>query len=74
MDATLSNQALQPSSRYSSQKGSERRKMGELEAAGNGREWIVDYINWYGGKWEAREDAPGRPGVQNLDYQGSEGE
>ena len=48
--------------------------MGKLEMAGNGREWIVDNINWYGVKWEAREDAPGRPGVQNLDYIGSEGE
>jgi hypothetical protein len=73
MYVLLSNQALRPSSGYSGRKGSERRKMGELEAAGNGREWIVDNINWYGGKREAREDAPGRPGVQNLDYGGKGG-
>jgi hypothetical protein len=72
--APLSNQELRPSFRNSGRKGSERRQMGELESAGNGREWIVDNINWYGEKREAREDAPGRPGAQNLDYQGSEGE
>jgi hypothetical protein len=48
--------------------------MGKLEAARNSREWIIDNINWYGGKQEAREDAPGGPGALNLDYQGSEGE
>ena len=44
--------------------------MGKLEAAGNGREWIVDNINWYGVEQEAREDAPGRPGAQNFRLSG----
>jgi hypothetical protein len=42
--------------------------------AGNGRKRLIDELYWYGVKREAREDAPGRPGAQNLDYQGSEGE
>ena len=74
MDATLSNQELRPSFWNSGRKGSERRQMGRLEVARNSRDWIVDNINWYGGQRMAREDAPGRPGAQNLDYQGSEGE
>ena len=48
--------------------------MGELEVARNGREWIVDNINWYGGQRTAREDAPGRPGALNFDYGGKGGE
>ena len=71
--APLSNQGLRPSSGYSGRKGSEWRRMGEWEGAGNGREWIVDIINWYGARREARKATPGRPGALNFDYQGSEG-
>ena len=72
--APLSNQGLRSRSGYSGRKGSERRRMGKLETAGNGRKWIVDNINWYGARREAREGTPGRPGALNLDYMGSEGE